>query len=264
VGDRYGHWTVLSKEARYKVLCQCDCKNKTIREVDIYRLLGGKSTSCGCAKQKHYAKVGEKYNHLTILELKAKKSKDGRWLCKCQCDCENKTIYYARIDELISNKIKSCGCSQFDGLHNEVKTRFHTTWSGIKSRCLNVNEVGYKNYGGRGIKVCDKWLDYLGFREDMLESYQQHVKEYGEKDTFIDRIDVDKDYCKENCRWATRKEQNNNKRYHHYLTDAEGVTHNVAEWSEITGIKYGTIMSRIKLGWSDVDILNKKARNQRR
>ena len=261
VGDRYGHWTVLKERNKKRVLCQCDCENKTIKEVNIYQLLKGRSTSCGCAKQKYHIKVGDKYNHLTVLELNVKKNKQGSFKHKCQCDCENKTIYYATSFELVKGKLKSCGCAHFKRKHNEAGTRFYRIWTGMKQRCKNPNFCYYCNYGGRGISLCKKWESYDGFREDMFESYQQHIEEYGEKDTTLDRIDNDGDYCKENCHWATLIEQASNTRKIKYLTDAKGETHTIREWANIKGLNIATIKNRINnYKWSVEDALNRPAR----
>lgn len=91
-------------------------------------------------------------------------------------------------------------------------TRFYRVWKGMKGRCINnINYAKYKWYRGRGIKVCEEWSDYLNFKRDMEKSYESHIKEYGEKDTTLDRIDNKKGYSKENCRWATLVEQGRNK-----------------------------------------------------
>ena len=91
-------------------------------------------------------------------------------------------------------------------------SRFYKIWGDMKQRCLNKNNISYHHYGGRGITVCEDWIPYQGFYEDMWKSYCEHVEKYGVEQTTIDRIDVNKGYNKDNCRWATRSEQNVNTR----------------------------------------------------
>ena len=115
--------------------------------------------------------------------------------------------------------------------------RLYTIWRAMRERCRREANIGYSKYGGRGITVCDEWQDYEAFKRWAYENGYQDVLS-------IDRIDVDGNYCPENCRWATMKEQANNKRNNHVVT-YKGETHTVAEWAEITGISYRTIISRL-------------------
>lgn len=212
--------------------------------------------------KKYDIKVGDKYNHLTVLELKAKKNKDGKWLHKCQCDCENKTICYARGCDLVNGEKKSCGCLNNKKYKFEFSSRFYGIWNNMLRRCNNTNDKDYNIYGGRGIKVCNSWkMSFEYFYKDMHESYLDHIYQYGEKDTTLDRIDVNGNYCKENCKWATQIEQSNNRTNNRRLVDKDGTTHTVYEWSRIKGICRSTLSNRINnLGWSDIDALNKPAR----
>lgn len=124
------------------------------------------------------------------------------------------------------------------------RSKEYIIWKNMKNRCYNSSNKAYLNYGGRGIKVCDRWLDSVhNFIEDMGPR---------SNDETLERNDVDKDYSPDNCRWATRKEQANNKRTNHFIT-AEGMTLTVMQWSEKTGINYRTILSRLDSGWKEED-----------
>lgn len=135
--------------------------------------------------------------------------------------------------------------------------RLYGIWKGIKSRCTNANDVGWRNYGGRGIAVCDEWRDdFEAFKRWALSNgYSDHLS--------IDRIDVNGNYCPENCRWATAKEQGNNTRVNHRLT-LNGVTHTIAEWAVKTGISEALIQWRINSGMTIEEALTRPVRKLRR
>lgn len=169
------------------------------------------------AKIKDY--TGEKFNRLTAVKFVERKGADYFWLFKCDCGTEK--ILRTRAVIAPTGEIKSCGCLLKEKAaqrcvlrsktHGMRKTRFYGVWNAMKTRCENQKSEKYYLYGGRGIKVY--WRNFQEFLEDMYESYVLHLEKYG-RDTSLDRIDVDGDYCKENCRWATAKEQANNTQWH--------------------------------------------------
>ncbi len=138
--------------------------------------------------------------------------------------------------------------------HGMSRTSEHRAWLRIKSRCYNPNFAGYKNYGGRGITMCDRWLNsFENFYEDMGDKPSE--------DLSLDRIDNDGNYEPENCRWATSKQQNRNQSQSVFLT-INGETKHVAEWCEISGIKHSVCKNRLWKGWSPEDAVFKKPRKR--
>lgn len=124
-------------------------------------------------------------------------------------------------------------------IHGYSDTRLYRIWISMRSRCNNQNDKFYKDYGGRGIKVCDAW-------NNSFEPFKTWSLSCGYKETLtIDRISVNGDYCPENCRWATNKEQSNNRRNTLYIT-FEGVTHTTSEWASILGISVQTVIAHYK------------------
>lgn len=159
--------------------------------------------------------TGQKFGRLTIISFAYVRKNHTYWLCRC--DCGNEII--AESYNIKRGNTNSCGCyfrevtKISNTKHGLSDTKFHNSWFSMKARCTNPNNEDYHNYGARNIKICKEWLvDFINFKNDMYESYLEHVDRYGEAQTSLDRIDVNKDYCKENCRWATWKIQGENRR----------------------------------------------------
>lgn len=147
-------------------------------------------------------------------------------------------------------KIRKVGIST----HHETKTRLHKIWESMHSRCENQNHKYYAYYGGRGIRVCDEWNEYIPFRDWAIAAgYNDNLT--------IDRIEVNGNYNPENCRWATIREQQNNKRSNR-LVQFNGASHTISEWSEIVGIKKTTIKERLNAGWTIEKVLTEPVRQR--
>lgn len=165
-------------------------------------------------------------------------------LYKCPI-CEN--IWETSVTNINTRSVKSCGCTKLGNrTHGMHKTTIYRVWANMRQRCYSRYCPEYENYGGRGIKVCKEWEDFENFYEDMDDP--------PEDDMSLDRIDNDGDYCKENCRWATQKEQARNKQNTLYLTDNDGVTKSLSEWAEILGEPYNLLFYRHKAGWTADEI----------
>ena len=218
------------------------CKQHQLNYKLIWQRIHRNNMSIDEAIQKSNSRrrnlAGEKFGHWTVIKYVRK----SKWLC--QCDCGTKKEVYG--NSLLNGKSKSCGCKI--NKYKDISRRLIKIYYHMIDRCYNINDNDYKNYGARGIKVCNEWRnDINNFISDMNDSYIKHINKFGEKDTTLDRIDVNGNYCKENCRWATIIEQANNRRNNCFIT-YRNETHTIAEWSKITGIKACTIAKRYKEG----------------
>lgn len=182
---------------------------------------------------------GKKYNRLLVI-CENGKDNYGQIMWKCLCDCGN--YVDVRGYGLRTGKTKSCGCFGVDLLtkHGMTGTVEHDAWKAIIQRCTNPNNPRYKIYGGRGITISNEWLDFECFYSDMGK------RPPGKS---IDRKNNDLGYSKDNCRWATRKEQDNNTSKNHFVTH-DGTTKTVTEWAEFIGLSYECLRGRFRKGWS--------------
>ena len=157
-------------------------------------------------------KSGDKFSRLTIIEEIEKYvvPKNGQTQRKFRCSCECGKIVEATLGDIRHQKVKSCGCLKreriidYSTTHGLCRHPLMSIWRAMKERCYNPNCKDFKNYGGRGIKICDRWL----------ESFTNFLQDMGERPegTSIDRINNDGNYEISNCRWASRLDQNNNRR----------------------------------------------------
>ncbi len=162
--------------------------------------------------------AGERFGRLVVREY-SHSNKDKRACWTCDCDCGG--IAVSTTANLKQGFSTSCGCSHKEKLlersttHGLSARRIYNIWSGLKNRCECVHNTAYKYYGGRGITYAKEWKLFENFFRDMKDGYSD--------DLSIDRIDVNGNYCKENCRWATDKEQANNKRNTGGMKNSKGV-----------------------------------------
>ena len=177
--------------------------------------------------------TGQRFGKLSVLCKSG--YHNGKIMWRCVCDCGNETTVYG--GSLRSGNTKSCGCINAKQnpryKHGLSKTRLYHSWNAMMQRCNNPKDKRYANYGGRGISVCKEWQDFMTFRDWALSNGYA-------SDLSIDRIDVNGNYCPENCRWATRIEQANNTTRNHYVT-YNGETHTVAEWARLLGIDQSSL-----------------------
>lgn len=157
------------------------------------------------------------FERLTVTKLDKIEKGVVFWFCRCVC----RNILSVRGNSLVSGTTKSCGClkdekSYLQGkkfkTHGMTKTRFYQIWHNMKRRCLDSKMASYPNYGGRGVTVCERWLKFENFMEDMYLSYLEHVKQFGEKNISLDCIDSLGNYEFTNCKWSTWKIQQRNRR----------------------------------------------------
>lgn len=183
--------------------------------------------------------TGKRFGKLTVLEEFGRSGSQVTW--RCICDCGNEHVAKGR--DLRCGDVKSCGCLKPTYGEKVTGTRLHRIWKAMKYRCSNKNGQDWYLYGEKGITVCDEWSkNYLAFKK-WAESngYQE--------DLTIDRINSNKGYCPENCRWATPLVQANNTSRNH-VVDWNGESKTIAEWSRVVCIDEKVLWQRFRSGWS--------------
>lgn len=262
-GMRFGRLTVkrqagLDNNSRALWLCKCDCGNEVV--VKSTNLIKGSTQSCGCIRIRNIS--GQKFGRLTAQYISGRqRRKDGKTkiIWHCICDCGNEVDLAA--ERLVNGNTKSCGCYNRDPeskkattKHGLSNTRLFTIWQGMKQRCYYKKHVSYDHYGGRGIQLCEAWKDDFKAFYDwaMMNGYKDNLT--------IDRIDVNGNYCPENCRWIPAEQQYFNRTDNRLLTMGN-VTKTITEWSLQYSIDRETVSSRLKLGWSVERALTKPVHN---
>lgn len=199
---------------------------------------------------------GRRYGRLTVMyqngfRYKPSGQRTVLWHCRCDCGVEKDIP----ASTLRNGHSMSCGCLNVElsssratvhgGCKQENLEDIYKIWRRMKNRCYQKSNNRYKDYGGRGIKICAEWLEYPNFRAWAIKSgYKEGLS--------IDRADVNGDYCPENCRWATAVQQANNRRTSHYVK-YNGETKTVSEWAREFGLNYSTLYERLKRNGWDIE-----------
>lgn len=179
--------------------------------------------------------TGKRFGRLTAVSRRASDGSNAWWSCVCECG----SIKDVRLCHLQSGAVQSCGCSKkgrHRSQHGMTNTRVYRIWRQMHQRCENPNAEGYENYGGRGILVDKNWDNFPTFFEDMGQPpTEAHT---------LDRVETDKGYSKENCKWATWTEQHRNRRDNRLVT-AFGQTKCMTEWAEEYKLPVSTLKNRL-------------------
>lgn len=212
--------------------------------------------------------TGQRIGRLLVVECVVRQKKKTLWRCRCDCGAE---VISSR-SRLLERRIKSCGCyvripnrlAYVEGASGQSIRPEFKIWDAMITRCKSPLHDAYKYYGGRGISVCDRWVHGDGKNS----GFDCFFLDMGSKPTSkhsIDRYpDKDGNYTPENCRWASVKEQANNKSNNVWIT-VNGVTKTMTQWAEASGIPYKTVHNRIRVGgWSPQDAVTIPPRKMRR
>lgn len=272
VGDVFGRLTVLGPapplvgsggRVRSAWYCRCSCGTEKV--VSDSSLKSGQTRSCGCfvsdgikeRTREHRLEqwesiIGKRIGRLTVLRRISDddcEMKDGEF--ECLCDCGNTVV--TKYRRLMNNKYPSCGCwekeiKSYEEERSRIRNRLKSVWKGMIRRCYDENNKSYKNYGARGVTVCDEWRnDFEAFFEWAMSSgYDPNAKRMG---CTLDRVDPAGVYSPENCRWTNMAQQQQNKRTN-FLISYKGKEQCLSAWCLELDIKESAIRSRLSKGWT--------------
>lgn len=262
-GEKFGRLTTIRElpERNYGHVmweCQCECGN--ITKVQRDRLLSGHTRSCGCGKtnplslKKGSDITGKRIGRLVVLEWVGSKRNSTLWRCKCDC---GKIKDIPRSD-LMSGRVFSCGCLKLENQtkHGCINDRLYKVWVSMRDRCNNPNNRYYANYGGRGVRVCKEWNDYLNFKHWAMNNGYDPDAEF-QKCT-IDRIDVNGNYEPDNCRIVDFEVQINNTT-RTIRVEMDGTTKSLKQWCNYLGCNYDYAYHRKTAGkdvkeWFNIEL----------
>lgn len=268
-GKKFGHLTAIKPLGGNKWLWRCDCgQEKVVLATSVKR---GVTQSCGTSckySPKHQLKndlTGMRFGRLVVLHrVERFKTASGKRCTyyACVCDCGNQTVVTA--GHLTTGHTLSCGCAHKEQEEawksinykhgrtiDRTPTKSYLRWEQIKRRCYNPTDVSYPFYGEKGIKMWDGWTD----NPTAFCEYVESLDGYDVDGSTIDRIDYTKGYEPGNLRWISLAEQQRNKSSNRLIT-ANGETHILQEWENITGLKRGVIAQRLERGWTPEEAVN--------
>lgn len=237
LAKKYGNWTVIRRDPSKLKNAICRCKCGAVKSVDVYFLKNKRSLSCGCLTRPLRKNIaGDKFGKLTVLSIAKRGHGYVQW--NCICECGNKAI--VGTSNLVRGVTKSCGCMKKSqkGLSRDP---LYSTWISMLARCHDKSNFAYHYYGARGIKVCREWHDYKTFVNDMSPKKDGCT---------LDRIDNNKGYSRENCRWATPKQQRINQYSRVHMVNIGDKSQCLSDWIKELGLVRGRVYARVSRGWS--------------